>query len=424
MFQKIVETMGTKIISALLSFLVVILTTQYLGAEGRGIVAIITTTIGIILLINNFVGGPALVYLVPRRNPIFLILLSYIWAFLIFLISLITLYFINWNLKHWNFYICFLSLIWSFVSIHIMVMAGRENLRIYNLILLLQAAVNFIALFIFFVFLKKQTVSYFVLSFFLSYIIPLIVSYFFVKDFFRGFFFQKFENIRDILKEVTGLGFMAQLGNMIQFMNYRLSYYFLNYYCDHSSVGIYSVGVALAEAVWIIGNSIALVQYSKIANSNDINYSRRISIQLSKLSLSLTLLAIFFLLLLPAKFFALIFGKDFLHVKVILAFLSTGIIALGFGTIMAHYFAGTGRYYVNTLGASIGLISTILFNLILIPEYKSAGAAISASLSYLTTTIFLTWRFVKDTGVLLSEFIPDKEDINLIMKKLGLKREL
>jgi O-antigen/teichoic acid export membrane protein len=422
MLQKIIETFGTKIVSSVLSFLIVILTTQYLGAEGRGIVAIITTTVGIILLINNFVGGPALVYLVPRRNPLFLILISYIWAFFVFLISLMVLYLINWNLKHWNFHICLLSLIWSFVSIHMMVMVGRENLRIYNLILLLQVAVNFIALFIFFVFLKKQTVSYFVFSFFLSYIIPLIVSYFFVRDFFKGFFLQKFENIGDILKEVTGLGFMSQLGNVIQFLNYRLSYYLLNHYCDHSTVGIYSVGVALAEAVWMIGNSIGVVQYSRIANSSDINYSRGISIQLSKLSLVLTSIATLILLLLPTRIFALVFGKDFLYVKGILFILSPGIIALGFCMAISHYFAGIGKYYVNTSGASLGLVFTILFNLLLIPGYKAKGAAVSATLSYLATTIFLTVWFIKETKVSLFRFIPGKKDINLLIEELKLKK--
>jgi O-antigen/teichoic acid export membrane protein len=155
---------------------------------------------------------------------------------------------------------------------------------------------------------------------------------------------------------------MAQLGNVIQYLNYRLSYFILNHYTTYANVGIYSVGVMTSESIWLISSSIATVQYSKIANINDLNYSRDLTLKLAKLSFVATFICVIILNFLPQGVFYFIFGKDFGPVKTVIFYLSTGIISFGLTVSISHYYAGVGKYYINlnTIAAFIGLIFIFL----------------------------------------------------------------
>ncbi|MBL4655359.1 MAG: hypothetical protein JKY33_06015, partial [Bacteroidia bacterium] len=82
MFKKIISTIGSKFLITGLNFATVILTTQALGAEGRGEVSLFFLNIVIVMMFNDFVGGGALVYLIPRNEPFKVLIPSYIWGIL------------------------------------------------------------------------------------------------------------------------------------------------------------------------------------------------------------------------------------------------------------------------------------------------------------------------------------------------------
>ena len=67
MVKSIVNTLSTKFLSAVFSFLILLITSNYLGSQGRGEISLLIASITIVLLIANFVGGNTLVYLTPRK---------------------------------------------------------------------------------------------------------------------------------------------------------------------------------------------------------------------------------------------------------------------------------------------------------------------------------------------------------------------
>lgn len=85
MIKSIFSTFTTRVFSLIISFATLILTTNYLGAEGRGYISLLTASAGLINLFSGFIGGAALVYLIPRnKSRNFVIqsaILSYFWAF-------------------------------------------------------------------------------------------------------------------------------------------------------------------------------------------------------------------------------------------------------------------------------------------------------------------------------------------------------
>jgi O-antigen/teichoic acid export membrane protein len=188
---------------------------------------------------------------------------------------------------------------------------------------------------------------------------------------------DKDKEYKPVLKDLFKYGFLNQTGHFVQFFNLRLSYYLLDSYIGRGQVGVFSRSVSLAEAIWIISNSIALVQYARIANTDDREYSQKLTLDLSKICLLISAVAVVVLCLLPPQFYVFVFGKDFGEMASLIRILAPGILLYCIFLILGHYYSGTGRYQMNTFAALCGLVVTFVFGFTLIPKYGVTGAAIT-----------------------------------------------
>jgi O-antigen/teichoic acid export membrane protein len=165
------------------------------------------------------------------------------------------------------------------------------------------------------------------------------------------------------------------------------------------------------EAVWMISGSIALVQYSKIANSTDRGYSQQLTARLTRYGLWASLIVIVPLVLLPSQFWVFIFGQGFSEVNQVMWWLAPGVMVFNYALVTGHYFSGTGKYHVNALASASGLLVTVGLALWLIPRYSFKGAALTASISYLITSgVVLLW-FIKESGIPLRKLVPLLSDL-------------
>ena len=225
-------------------------------------------------------------------------------------------------------------------------------------------------------------------------------------------------NNKGVLKDLFKYGFLNQTGHFVQFFNLRLSYYLLDYYIDEGRVGVFSNAVSLAEAIWIISNSIALVQYARIANADDRAYAQRLTLNLGKICLAISALAVVVLVLLPSSFYAFVFGPQFSEVAGILRWLAPGVLLYCIFLILGHYYSGIGRYQMNTYAALCGLVATFAFGFTLIPRYDVVGAALTSSLSYIVNAIFLLCFFIKESDFKWKDFILTRNEVKEYFKEI------
>ena len=149
MIKNIFSTIFTRFINAIISFIVIIIISQKFGAEGTGTIGLILLGITIIVMINNFVGGSALVYLVPRYDLYKLLIPSYIWA-LITSVPVAILLSITGLIPHeFTYHVMLLSLIFSLTSINQMFILGKEKIKLFNLTSLAQMLVLLVSLMLF-----------------------------------------------------------------------------------------------------------------------------------------------------------------------------------------------------------------------------------------------------------------------------------
>ena len=415
MLNKIISTLTAKFITGVLNLTIIIVTAQVLGAEGRGIISLFILNIVIILMFNNFVGGAALVYLVPRVNLFQLLIPSYLWAIFIAFTVTISLSTINMVPSHFKVDLLVLSLIYSFTSINSSILLGKQKINKHNVITLVQVTILLLSFLVYIFLLEKTDVSSYIISLYFAYVISFVLSFVFVlRD--TGSLDKIF--IGQIIGKMFRHGFFVQLGNILQLFNYRLSYYLLEFFYGTAHLGIYSTGVSLAEAFWLISRSISMVQYTRISNSKDAEYSRSITIQLIKLSFVTTILILTPVLLLPSSVYTYLLGVEFGDVRIVILCLSPGIAMFSISGMFSHFFSGTGKFHINTIASGIGFIVTVTFGLLLIPDYHIVGAGITATLSYLSIGIYQFLEFTWSTNTKIKEFLPSSKDYKVITREI------
>jgi len=160
----------------------------------------------------------------------------------------------------------------------------------------------------------------------------------------------------------------------------------------------------------MISKSISLVQYARISNLNERPEAARLTVRLIKFSLAASLVILVPLLLLPADFYTFIFGEGFSDTRMVIWTLAFGVLVYNFSILTGHYFSGTGRYQVNAIASSLGLIASIILYFTLIPRFSMAGAGWATSLSYLITTIILMTLFNRENKGWYKDLVPTKGD--------------
>jgi len=127
LIKKILNTFGTKTITAFINLAIAIVLSQYLGAEGKGEQGLIITTIAFVLVFANLIGGATLVYLTPRIAVKHLIAPSYLWSALISIFAYFTLRFTNIIDQSFVIHISILAFLNSILAINSSILIGNEK---------------------------------------------------------------------------------------------------------------------------------------------------------------------------------------------------------------------------------------------------------------------------------------------------------
>jgi O-antigen/teichoic acid export membrane protein len=422
MFRAITNTVFTRFLIAFVNFIVVVGTARYLGAEIRGIVSLIGVSTSILHVLNNLVGGSSLVYLTPRNNVKKLITISYIWSFIACSIGTYILVFLKVVPEGFETDVLLLGLLLCLSSINQHILLAQKKITSYNVSAVLQSLV-LISVFLFFVFVKQQSNIYsFINALYASYSICFAIT---IAAGIKTTITSNESSLKTLISDLFKHGFTIQLSSLLQLINYRFSYYLLEKFHGNKALGLFSVTIAVSEAVWIISRSMATIQYSYISNSNDKNEHIRTSIMLAKFSAILTFSILLVMILLPENFYQYVLGKEFSNTSYHLLLLSPGILFHAITTILAHYFSGNANFKINTVASGIAALVAIIIYPLLIPKTGITGACIASNMVYLSGFIYTLYSFHKQSNVTISVWLPNKADLEMLKKLkqlIGLNR--
>lgn len=407
MIRKLLSTTASRMLIALLNLAIVWINARYLGPEVLGTISLIILGISIIQLVTAVLAGSSLVYQTSRHKTGELFSIAFVWT----IISSIPVWFILLQLallpEGYEYHVLYLSLIGSIITINQNIFLGKERISIFNSISIMQSVMLLITLY--FVIFKYNllTAGAYVIAQYISMVITLlfamVINYKHIADFRMPRY--------SVIKEGFQFGAFLQTASIIQLFNYRLSYYLIEKFFDRATLGIFSLGVQLAESIWIIAKSMAILLYSRLSNNRDDKYAIVLTLKFVKFTATVTTFLIIVLLIIPSQAFVFVFNAGFEDIRHAIISLAPGILSVAISLMFSHYFSGTGFPKFNTISSGIGLVLTIVLGFILIPVMGITGAGITASFSYFSSMLYQALIFKKRAGAEWKDFLPTSNDV-------------
>lgn len=425
MFNKVILTFSTRIITAILSVINVLVGTNYLGVEGFGTISLIILGITVYLMVQNIVAGSPIVYFsnkIPSGN---LIAWAYIWLIASISIFCALTLVLNYASSRFNLDFEFvpgsylihnilLAGSYGLMNIHLNFLLGRERIRSYNFVFLMQHMILTISLIYFFLLSGKNEIEYYISSMYIAY----LSSYLIAVALSTGLIDDRSKLKRASFRKMFRYGSLGQTANVFQLINYRLSYYLIDYFIGRAGLGLFSAATQICEGLWIFGKSISTVLFARISNSNDFKEAHNLTIRIAKFVVYITILPLLVLMLMPHEFYKFLLGPSFANVRDTIWWLAPGTIFLSSSVLLSSYFSGTGKISRNTWASGYGVIVTLIFGIILIPELGIKGAGLVTSLSYFISFGYLILKFNREQKIGIDDIILTSKDIGNILSMI------
>jgi len=417
MMKEYFSSFGTRIILYAFSALTAIITARVLGPEGRGAYALLLNFMAILLIAGTFGVEIANVYFTGQKkfalsvltwNSVLLSLVS--GAALVLLAGMIYRMiphvFTGISEKLFLGTIIFMPFFVGRQLLGNMVL-GLQKITLFNFFSFLQGAFGIMLLSIGVVFFPQVWMAI------AAYIAAAVFGFFlYVKYLHREGAFRGgalFDSTA--LRESITFGLKGQMGNALQFMNYRLDTFFINFFVGVASVGVYSVAVILSELLWHLPNSLAYVLFPRTAGSADGEAMSRAASKASRLLFGLSLFGAILLAASGYWMLKVFFGEAFVRGITALWILLPGTVFFAGTITMAAYIGGRGYVLFNSIVSAVGLVATIALNILLVPRWGINGAAFASTVSYGISAFLLIFFYRKLSGAPLREMlIPARSD--------------
>jgi O-antigen/teichoic acid export membrane protein len=384
-------TIGSKFIILLANFALVVFSTRIWGPEGRGEIALVLANVSIITIFSSIFCGSTVAYHSPRQPRDFLLILSFTGAVLISLSGALVFSF----LFGFNYYLplFLISLLISLTTAISSYWLGKNNIKNYNLITFLSPVCILIFLVVLYFLFNKKAIDIYFQAYYSGTFTVLCVGVAGLLTFEK---FRVSELKYEGIKSIVIYGVNNEFNYLIQFLNYRLSYYFIARLLGLAELGVFSIVISVSEAVWIISRSMSAIHFSNVINSDDQLKSRQETIGFARQSLWISLLVIGLTILIPRSLYQFIFGNEFGEVKKFIILLIPGIISIAVSNLYGHYFAGTGKLTILRNKSLIGLAATLILLPLLMIKYQLTGVCISLNISYFISSFYLWFKFRKE----------------------------
>ena len=169
---------------------------------------------------------------------------------------------------------------------------------------------------------------------------------------------------------------------VVNLLGYRIELFILEWYDGVDAVGIYSIAMQAAEAIWLVPAAIATAITGPVVHDDERDASRLVARSAGKGLLYTGGVALVVGLAAPFLI-PLLFGEDFEPAARPLALLLPGIVAFGPVTILVVYLSVRHARPNLSLGVAVAaMVATAVLSLALIPRYGAEGAAAASAIGY------------------------------------------
>jgi hypothetical protein len=375
------------LISALL---LVILNLHFVHVEGQGTIALINFGILIVATLSQFIGGGALIYLIPRIGEHKIAMPSIVWIFISACLTFLLLLALNAPFVGFTL---LLGILQSLFILQQMILLGKEKIESYQRLLFTQSfsSLSFVALFYFF---TDWGIVAFIAGQLSSFALTAFAGFYLTAATWKN---MRFELSKSDLTLTAKLGGYAQLGNIFHLGNQRSYLYFLENSGPEGKIftGVFSILMYVAEALWSVVKSLSSILASRVAQSSNFIEHLALTKRYLLLGVSTAVFGTICFLLIPNSWLSPFIDYDIAFLKEGFFFLIPGIIANTMTVSYAHLFSGRGLHQYNFYSSATGFTVAIICSSLLIPSDHLNGACFAASAAFITQSLVQALLFLR-----------------------------
>lgn len=433
--SNIIRQFLTQVIGLVSGFAISIITARILGPAGRGDFSLVLNTSGFLCLLLSFSFGTSVVHVIasgkmPQRSTVNTFLAGIYILIALCIVLLLIFPFPRFSFllpanqqEHGLFYPFILLALFVFSMFSTLFNSMLSGNRLFwqqQKVYLVNTSISVAAYIILFVCRNRFGISFTLFFYFYLAImaLPAIGSYYMYLKYGRPASALTFLD-RKQLGYIVSFSLMAYLCNVFQFLSYRMDFWFVEYFNGSHDLGIYSLAVNLAQMLWLLPQAISTILLS-YSGAESAEKGIRNTNTLARIAMLLILAATVILALTIGFIIPLLYGQEFMRSAFLFRILLAGIVPFSITTILASYFAGTGKIRVNLFCSLTGFLVCLVSDLILIPKYGITGAAAATVIAYFASTAFIAFIYMKQTGTGPGELlIIHKGDIKMLKERLN-----
>jgi O-antigen/teichoic acid export membrane protein len=220
-------------------------------------------------------------------------------------------------------------------------------------------------------------------------------------------------------KKIHGLlrfGSKSVGADILQFLSYRLDYWIVTNLLGAGAVGVYTLGVGLAQYLWLLPGAVSAVLFANVAGDHAFDFER--AMRLGRVVLLFCALAAIALSAVINPLVYYIYGDAFIESAIVFSVLCFGVVPFCLSKIFASVLAGRGRIGTNLFAAGIGAVLTVILDFILIPDYGLIGAAVASSIAYIATTFVVLYAITQLSGCNWGQLLfINRNDLHIIRNR-------
>lgn len=395
--KNLIGTFLVRFLLAINTFGVFIISTRYLGAEGRGTISLFVANVTIVQLFSEIIFGSGYIYFIHQYNKKNIISYGFILSTLAGLLIPVVLYAANLHPKELLFDLIINSILFAWVNWIGLHLRAHKHFNFYNAFYLFYSVFQLALIWI--MMHNLASIKNFISGLQIHLAISFIVGLFFL------FTLHKTVRIESANAPIHWFALIkksivSQYSNWLFFLNTRISFYIIyTLLKNNEQLGIYSAASVLTEAIWIIPLALATPLYPAITSETDSSKITQMTNEYAYCSFWLSFIALGILLMIPEFVLEYIIGKDFKGLHTFILLLSTGTLILSYAKIYWNYFQGMGLFSINAKATLISFVLPLILFLPFITTLGIYGVALMSSTSYIVYSALLLFYYKKETNV-------------------------
>lgn len=411
MLKNILQSLLSRGTVAVINFLILLISSRYLGVSSRGEISILLLGISIMQALSGIYAGQSIVHFVPSSSLPKLTAGALVFTLTASAVCNVALVILNKQVPGYEWKSFIVAVLVIINTFHCMVILGCGDIKKFNMFSILQPLL-LLAGIAFYIFVKKiYTFEAYFYPLVFSFIATLsltsitVVSYFFEQH--RGHDFR--------IGKILGGGLQYQASLILLLYCTRYYYYLLP---GTANLGLYASAVTLTESVLIIANGLAPMILSHSANEDKEMRGAETVLFFCKAIFLLTLAGLALLCFIPDDAFVFLLGSGFRGMHSIIVVYAPAVLLLSLVIPLTAYFSGIGRQKTILRAHVFGALITTILSPVLIKAYGTSGAAVSALCSFLVIVILLLFSFIRYNSVPFFSLFSLKSEFSKLKKLL------